>query len=123
MFGEFSAAGDGGDVGAVVGEDVLEGVAGGVEVGLVADDEEVVALAASGGADVERPVAGAGGDEGVAAVDGVALVAVGGGGVAEAEVLACVVGADGDSVVSSLLGQGEGAVGSDGVDAPARRAG
>jgi hypothetical protein len=119
MLREFSAAGDGGDVGAVVGEDVLEGVAGGAEVGFVGDDEEPVALAASGGTDVEGAVAGAGGDEGVAAVDGVALVAVGGGGVAEAEVLACVVGGDGDSVVSSLLGQREGAVGGDGVDAPA----
>ena len=115
---EVAADGDGGDVGLVGGEGVLEDVASGREVGLVGDDGEVVGGAASGGADVEGAVAGAGGDEGVADVDGVALVAVGGGGVAEPQVLAGVVGRDGDGALSSFSGQGEVPVDVDMLDSP-----
>ena len=48
-----------------------------------------------GGGDVQAAVGGGGGDEGDADVDGVALVAVLGGGVAEPDMLGHVVGAAG----------------------------
>ena len=84
--GQMPALGDGRGVGAVVGEDLFEDVAG--LAGFVGDDEQVVLLPSAGGADVEASVAGRGGDDGDADVDGVALVAVGGGGVAEPDVRA-----------------------------------
>ncbi len=80
---ELATLGDGWRVGAVVGQDLFEDVAG--LVGFVGDDEEAVLQAAAGGADVETAVAGGSGDDGDADVDGVALVAVGGGRVAEPE--------------------------------------
>ena len=76
LAGEVAALGDGGDVGAVVGQDVLEDVAGFGRVGGVGDDEEVVGVASSGRADVQAAVGGGAGDELVGDVDGVALVAV-----------------------------------------------
>jgi hypothetical protein len=115
---QFSADGDGRDVGGVVGEDVLEDVAGGADVGFVGDDGEVVGGSAAGGADVEGAVAGRQGDQRVADIDGVALVGVGGGGVAEAQMGLCVVGGDGDGALSPLSGQGEAPVDVDGVDSP-----
>ena len=90
-FGELSASGGGGGVGSVVGDDVVEEVACGVEVVVVGDDEELVGVAAAGGADVEAASSGCGGDEFDADVDGVGLVAVFGGGVAELDVLGDVV--------------------------------
>jgi hypothetical protein len=49
LFEQFAASDDGGDVGSVVGEDLFEDVPGVVEA--VGDDEELVLLAAAGGAD------------------------------------------------------------------------
>ena len=58
------------------------------EVGFVGDDEEVVVGAAAGGADIEPSVGGGEVENrGLADVDGVALVAVGGGGVAEPDMV------------------------------------
>ena len=84
--------GDGGDVGPVVGEDAVEHVAGFGEVVGVGDDVEAVVVAAAGHADVQAAVGGGGGDEVDGDVDGVGLVAVLGGGVAETHMLADVVG-------------------------------
>jgi hypothetical protein len=47
---------DGGDVGAVVGEDLFKDVPG--VLCAVGDDEELVVLSAAGGGDVEAAVAG-----------------------------------------------------------------
>ena len=60
-------------------EDAFEDVA--CQFRLLGDDEDPVLVAAPGGADVEAAVAGRLRDHGEADVDGVALVAVGGGGV------------------------------------------
>ena len=115
--GEVAALGDGGDVGAVVGEDAVEDVAGFGEVVGVGDDVDAVLVAAAGGADVEAAVGGGGGGEGDADVDGVALVAVFGGGVAEPDVLGDVVGRQGDGA-GRPAGDGERAVGMGGGDGP-----
>ena len=61
LAGEVAALGDGGEVGAVVGQDVLEDVAGFGRVGGVGDDEEVVGVASAGGADVQAAVGGGAG--------------------------------------------------------------
>ena len=82
--GQMPALGDGRCVGSIVGEDLFEDVAG--LLGFVGHDEQAVLLPSAGGADVEASVAGRGGDDGDPDVDGVALVAVGGGGVAEPDV-------------------------------------
>jgi hypothetical protein len=68
------------DVGAVVGEDLFEDVSG--MFGSIGDDEELVVLAAAGDGHVEPTVAGSRGDQAEADVDGVAFVAVAGGGLA-----------------------------------------
>ena len=60
LAGEVSSLGDGRDVGAVVGEDGLEDVAGFGEVVGVGDDVDAVLVAAAGGADVEAAVGGGG---------------------------------------------------------------
>ena len=88
LAGEVASLGDGGDVGPVVGEDGLEDVAGFGEIVGVGDDVDAVLVAAAGGADVEAAVGGGGRDELDGDVDGVGLVAVLGGGVAETDVLA-----------------------------------
>ena len=90
--GEVTALGDGREVGPVVGEDVVEDLPSLGEVVVFGDDVEVVLVAAAGGGDVEPAMGGGGGGEGDADVDGVALVAVFGGGVAEPDVLGDVVG-------------------------------
>ncbi len=69
-------------------------------------------------ADVQPSVGGGGGDEGDADVDGVALVAVFGGGVAETHVLARVVGGEGEGAVSASMGHGERTVAVGGDDVP-----
>jgi hypothetical protein len=53
LVGEVAALGDGGDVGAVEGEDRFEGVAGFGDVGGVGDDAHQVVVAAAGGGDVQ----------------------------------------------------------------------
>ena len=58
LAGEVAALGDGGDVGPVVGQDLFEDVASFGRVGGVGDDEEVVGVASSGGADVQAAVGG-----------------------------------------------------------------
>ena len=58
------ALGDGEKIGAVVGQDFLENVAG--EVGLIGHDEEAVEVTASSGTDVQAPVGRGGGDDGQA---------------------------------------------------------
>ena len=90
--GQVPSLRDGGGVGAVVGEDLFEDVAR--LAGFVGDDEDPVLGAASGGGDVEAAVGGGGRDDADADVDGVALVAVGGGGVAEPDVRSGVVGGE-----------------------------
>ena len=92
-----------GGVGAVVGEDGVEEVAGGVGVVVVGDDEELVGVASAGGADVQAASARGGGDEFDADVDGVGLVAVFGGGVAELDVFGDVVGGQ-DGVAGAVSG-------------------
>lgn len=87
---EVAPLGDCRRVGSVVGEDLLENVAG--LVGFVGDDEQAVLLSSPSRAHVEASVAGGGSDDGEADVHRVALVAVGGGCVAEPQVRACVVG-------------------------------
>lgn len=83
---ELAALDDGRDIGAVVGEHVLEHVSGFVEAGFLGDDAQMVLVAPAGGADLEASMGGRRRDERVADVDGVALVPVGGGGVAEPDV-------------------------------------
>ena len=81
----------------------VEEVAGGVGVVVVGDDEELVGVASAGGADVQAAAAGGGGDEFDADVDGVGLVAVFGGGVAELDVFGDVVGGQ-DGVTGAVSG-------------------
>jgi hypothetical protein len=119
LAGGVAALDDGGNVGAVVCEYAFEHVTRGSVVGVVGDDEEPVHLPAAGSADVEAAVAGGLGDDGDADVDGIGLVAVGGGGVAEPDVLAGAVGAQGGTAVSVEVRHGEAAVGVDGDDGPA----
>ena len=114
--GEFPALGDGGGIGAVVGEDPFEDVTG--LSGLVGDDEESVVVPAAGGADVQAAVAGCGGDDGDADVDCVALVAVGGGGVPEADVGSGVVQRERDRAVPLQVRHGQ-AVTVEALDCPA----
>src|SRR5581483_854787 len=102
--GEEASLGDGGDVGALVGERLFKHIPR--VLGTVGDDEEPVLVATSGGGDVEAAVCGRGGDDGKADVDGVGLVAVGGGGVAEPDMLAGVVGGQGDGAVSVKVRHG-----------------
>ena len=109
--GELAALGDGGEVGAVGGEDGFEDVACLVEVVGVGDDADGVVLLAAGDADVQAAPCGGGGDELGAGGDGVGLVAVLGRRVAEPDVLAGVVGGEGDGAVSRQVGHGEFAVG------------
>ena len=99
--GEGAALGDGGDVGAVGGEDGFEDVAGFGEVVAVGDDADHVVVAAAGGGDVQAAAGGGRRGEGDGGVDGVGLVAVLGGGVAEPDVVADVVGGEGDGAVSA----------------------
>lgn len=110
LLGELLAADDGGDVDHVVGQGALEDVAGFGEGRFLGDDVESVLVATAGGADVEVAVAGRAGDEGDAGVGGVALEAVGGGGVPEADVLLHVLRRQGRGAVSVDSGHGEGAV-------------
>ncbi|MDP8910162.1 MAG: AAA family ATPase, partial [Chloroflexota bacterium] len=112
-----SALRDSREVGAVVREDFLEYVPG--ERSVVRHDEEVVLVPTSGGADVEAAVRRARGDHGEADIDGVALVAVGGGGIAEANVLAHVVDRKGDLTVTVFVGHGHAAVVAERGDCPA----
>ena len=118
LVGEVAALGDGGDVGPVVGEDGVEDVAGLGEVGGVGDDVDAVLVAAAGGADVQAAVGGGRRDEGDGDVDGVGLVAVLGGGVAEPDVVPGVVGGEGDGAVSAEVGHGERPVAVGGDDVP-----
>ena len=115
LTGEIAALGDSGNVDAVVGQDVLEDVAG---FGGVGDDAEVVGVASSGRADVQAAVGGGTSDEFVGDVDGVALVAVLGRRVPQPDVLADVLGRQGDRAVSRDMGHDERAVVVDAGDGP-----
>ena len=99
--------GDGGDVGPVEGEDRLEDVAGLGDVVAVGDDTEHVLVAAAGGGDVQAAASRRRRGQGDAVVDGVGLVAVFGGGVAQADVFVDVVGGQGDGAVSSFTADGQ----------------
>ncbi len=99
-----------GDVGSVDGDGCFEDADGFGEVGCVGDDEGVVLVAASGHADVQAAAGRGCCGEGDAAVGGVALGAVFGGGVGELDVLADVVGGEGDGAVSVESGHGDLAV-------------
>ena len=116
--GEAAALGDGGDVGPVPGQDRFQGVAGLGRVGGVGDDVEAVVVAASGGGHVQASVGCRAGDEGEGDVDGVALVAVSGGGVAEPHVAGGVLGGEGDGAVPVAVGHGQRPVVVHRVDGP-----
>ena len=118
MLGEGAALGDGGDVGAVEGEDAVEDVAGLGDVVAVGDDTEQVLVAAAGGGDVQAAAGRRRDGEGDGVVDGVGLVAVLGGGVAEPDVLVGVVGGQRDGAVSPFTGHGQRTVGADRRDGP-----
>jgi hypothetical protein len=109
--GEVAALDDGWGVGAVVGEDLFEDVSG--LFGCIGDDEELVVLAAAGDGDVEPAVTGGWGDHAEADIDGVAFVAVAGGGVAEPHVRPGIVGGERHLAVSVLVGHGEAGVPAD----------
>lgn len=115
--GKLPALRDGREVSAIVGEDFLEYLA--CQVAVLGHDQEAVEVTTSGGADVEAPVGRGGGDDGQAHVDRVALMAVGGCGVAEPDVLARVVGRERDLPASVFVGHGEAAVAAKGGDCPA----
>jgi hypothetical protein len=106
------------DVHAVVGEDGLEDVSGLVEIGGLGHDVEAVVVASSRGSDVQATLARRRRHQGQGDVDGVTLVAVLGGGVAEADVLLGVLGWEGHVAVPGLVGHDEGAVGADGLHCP-----
>ena len=93
---EVAALGDGGDVGAVVGEDASRTSRASARSSVSVTTWMWFSSRPAGGADVEAAVGGGGGDELDGDVDGVALVAVLGGGVAEPDMLADVVGGEGD---------------------------
>ncbi|MGH9026816.1 MAG: hypothetical protein ACRDWD_11990, partial [Acidimicrobiia bacterium] len=81
-------------------------------------DEQVVLVPTAGRAYVEAAVGGGLCDDGEADVDGVALVSMGGGGVAEAYVAPCVLGRQGRMAVSAEVGHSEAAVAMDGSHDP-----
>jgi hypothetical protein len=105
LAGEVLALGDGGDVSAVVGEDLFEDVPD--MLGPVGDDKQLVVLSAAGGSDVDAAVAGGRSKHTEADIDCVAFVAVAGGGVAEPHVRLRVVGRQGYLAVSVAVGHGE----------------
>ena len=92
LVGEGASLGNSGDVRPVMGQHGLQHVAGLGKIGGLGDDVDLVSLPSPGGPDVQPAVVGRGRDEGEGDVDGVALVAVLGGGIPEAHVLADVVG-------------------------------
>jgi len=96
LSGEVSSLGDGRDVSPIVGKDGLENVAGVGEIVRVGDDVDAVLVAATGGADVQAAVSGGRRDQLDGDVDGVGLVTLLGSGVAETNMLLCVVGVEGD---------------------------
>ena len=106
LLGEGAALGDGGDVGAVEGEDAVEDVAGFGDVGALGDDTDQVLLAAAGGGDVQAAAGGRRRDE-ACEVDGVGLVAVLGRRVAQPDVVADVVGGERHVAVSAVVGHGQ----------------
>lgn len=115
---KMAALGRGGDVSSVDSEDRLEHVAGGVGVGGVGDDVNLVAGAAAGGTDVEAASGGGSGRQLDADGDGVALVAVFGGGITEPDMVDDVVGRQHDSCVARRCGGGDRSVGVDVVNGP-----
>jgi hypothetical protein len=104
LVGEFASLCYSGDVGPVVSEHGFEDVASVGQVRALGDDVDAVVVTAAGGADVETPMGGGGGDELDGDVDGVGLVAVFGGGVAQADVVAGVVSRKGDGAVATMMG-------------------
>jgi hypothetical protein len=78
--GEVPALGHGGAVGPVVDEHTIEDDTGFGQVVVLGDDVDAVLVPSAGGGDVEPSMGGGGRGEGDADVDGVALVAVLGGG-------------------------------------------
>ena len=115
---EVAALGDGGDVGSVVGEHGFEDVAGLGGIGPLGHDVDPVLLAASCRADVQASAGGRRADELDPDVDGVGLVAVLGGGVAEPNVVPDVVAREHDGAVSAEVRHGERAVMADSGDHP-----
>ena len=118
LLGEGAALGDGGDVGAVDGDDAVEDVAGFGDVVAVGDDADHVLVAAAGDGDVEAAAGRRRRGEADAGGDVVGLPAVLGRRVSEPDVLADVVGGEGDVAVSALVGHGHRSVVADGGDGP-----
>jgi len=81
---------DGGDVGALVAQDLFEDIT--QRRGIVGDDEHSVLDAAASRADVETAMSRRFGDDDDADVDSFALVAMSGGGISEPDGLADVLG-------------------------------
>ena len=99
LLGEGAALGDGRDVGSVKGDDSLEDITSFSDVVGLGDDTDLVAAPAPCGADVQAAAGRRRGDEGNGGGDGVGLVAVLGGRVAESDVFGDVVGRQGDVAV------------------------
>ncbi len=118
LFGELAALGDGGDVGAVHGEDAFEDVPGLGHVGAVGDDMDRVLLAAAGDGDVQAAAGGRLAGEVDADGDGVGLVAVLGRRIPQPHMLLDVVGGQGHLAVSFVVGHGERPVAVGGGDGP-----
>ena len=104
---EVAALGGGGEIGAVVGDDLVEEISGVAGVVGVGDDEELIALATAGGADVQPAAGRHTVEEFVGDVDRRALVAVLGRRVPEADVVADVVGGEADGAVPRVRCHGD----------------
>ena len=118
LFGEGSALGDGGDVGAVDGDDAVEDVAGFGDVVAVGDDADHVLVAAAGDGDVEAAASRRRRGDADAGGDVVGFPAVLGRHVSEPDMLTGVVGGEGDVAVSALVGHGQRPVVADVGDGP-----
>ena len=118
LVGEGAALGDGGDVGAVEGEDRFEGVSGFGDFGAVGDHAEQVLVAATGGGDVQAAAGRHRRDEREAVVDSVGLVAVLGRRIAQPDVIMGVVGGQRDGAVSLFTGHRQRTIGPDRRDGP-----
>ena len=100
--GQLAALCGGGDVGAVAGQDAFEDVACLVEVAAVGDDQDQVLLFAAGDGDVQASTGGRCGGEFDTDGHGVGLVAMLGGRVPEADMLADVVDRQGHGAAAEM---------------------
>jgi len=116
--GQRPPLGDSGNVGPIESQCRVEHVSGCHRIGGGGHDVELVVLATAGGAHVQTSVGRGCRHELDAHVDGVTLVAVFGGGVAETYMLADVVGWQAERAVSGAVGHGQRPVGVGHHDVP-----